>query len=304
MEGDALLLGLLHIPGVGRHLGPRAAVEDGHPLRPQPPGHHRRVHGHVPAADDDDPPAHRHLLPQIHPAQEVHPVEHSLQILAGNAQPAALVGPHGDEDGIIIAPQFLQARPAVPAHGRVESDLHPQGLDIRDLPPQHVFRQAVLGDAHGHHPPGHGQGLENGDRIALAGQEIGGGEAGRPRTDDGNARICESADRRIAPRPSPLTMIRHEPLEVPDGDGLVVLAAPALALAGMVADAAADAGEGDGLADEGQGLLKFALGDKGHVTLDVDASGAGDFAGGRPALFDGENAGHGAAGLVDGLRSV
>ena len=192
MESDALLLGFLHIPGVGRHLGPRAAVEDGHLLRPQPPGHHRRVHSHVSAADDDDPPAHRHLLPQIHPAQEVHPVEHPLQFLAGNAQAAALVSSYGDEDSIVIAPQLLQARPAVPAHGRVEPDLHPQGLDVGDLTPQDVLGQAILGDAHGHHPSGHGQGLEDGYGVALAGQKMGGGQTGWTRTNYGNAGIVKS----------------------------------------------------------------------------------------------------------------
>ena len=82
-----------------------------------------------------------------------------------------------------------------------------------------------------------------------------------------------------------------------------MLASSAGRLAGVVTDAATDAGERNGFADEGQGFGEFALGDEGHVALDVDAGWAGGFAGCRSALLDGENARRSVVGFVNGCLS-
>ena len=64
-------------------------------------------------------------------------------------------------------------------------------------------------------------------------------------------------------------------------------------LAGMVADPAADAGEGNGTGDQVVGLLKTALGDEGDIALDRDAPGTGRRAGRSAAFGDDKDVGNG-----------
>ena len=49
------------------------------------------------------------------------------------------------------------------AERRVQANFHSQGLDGGDLPAQHLPRQPVGRDAHGHHPAGHRKRLEDSD---------------------------------------------------------------------------------------------------------------------------------------------
>ena len=68
--------GLFDFMGKGRHFFPGAAVDDGH-LGAQAPGGAGHVDGHVAAADDRQPFAHRQGLAQIVAAQELHPLDHA-----------------------------------------------------------------------------------------------------------------------------------------------------------------------------------------------------------------------------------
>ena len=60
-------------------------------------------------------------------------------------------------------------------------------------------------------------------------------------------------------------MLGREALELPDGYGLVDLAAPTLALAGMVADVAQDPGEGDLLSHHRDGGRVVAFPDEADI---------------------------------------
>ena len=83
-------------------------------------------------------------------------------------------------------------------------------------------------------------------------------------------------------------VVGDEALDAGDGDGLLHVAARALALADVCADAPADAGERVRVAGDAVGLLEAALGDERHVAVSGGVHGAGRLAG-RPALpVDGE----------------
>ena len=60
----------------------------------------------------------------------------------------------------------------------------PESEDPLDLLLEDLARQAVLRDADGHHAAGHGHRLEDGDRVAEAGEVLGGRHAGGAAADD------------------------------------------------------------------------------------------------------------------------
>jgi len=102
----------------------------------------------------------------------------------------------------------------------------------------------------------------------------------------------------------PTRIIRHEALEVLDGNGGIVFATAAGFLAGVMADTTAHAGEGEPLPDEVEGFFKTALSDEGHVALHVDSGGASGFTGGRGSLLDGEDRWGTSGDGIDGLLFV
>ena len=80
-------------------------------------------------------------------------------------------------------------------------------------------------------------------------------------------------------------------MQFPDGQLLVNVFAGTLTLAGMMADAAADTGEGVFLFEEFEGLVIPAILDQGDITLDADMGRTGGLAGRGSALADTETAG-------------
>ena len=74
-------------------------------------------------------------------------------------------------------------------------------------------------------------------------------------------------------------VVADEALEAGDGDRLLDLAARAVGLALVRADAAADGGEGVGLARDAVGLGEALVGDQGDVALRAGVHGAGALAG-------------------------
>ena len=79
-------------------------------------------------------------------------------------------------------------------------------------------------------------------------------------------------------------VVADEALEARDGDRRLDVAARAVGLALVRADAAADGGEGVGFAGDGVRLGEAAVGDERHVALSAGVDGAGTLAG-RVALL-------------------
>jgi len=168
-----------------------------------------------------------------------------------------------------------------------------------------IAGQAVLGDAEGHPAAGDGGLFVDRDVIPLDGQVIGAGQARGAGADDGHLLALFLLDRGDVFRRVVEVQVGHEALEVHDVDGLLDPAAHAGLLAGVVADAPADGGEGVFLLDELEGFLVLAGGDQGHVALHADVGGAGRLAGRRAELVDGVAAGNGLGEVpVDGLSVV
>ena len=110
LDVDALLEGLLDLALDGRHLGPGAAVENGH-VGAHPPRDRRRVEGHpfgdagrvdggVATADHHHVAADLDLLARVGVVEELGAGPDARPVLAGDAELLALVGADGDVDGV------------------------------------------------------------------------------------------------------------------------------------------------------------------------------------------------------------
>ena len=305
MNGNALFLRLLDLARDSWHLYARAAVDNGH-IASQSQGATCRINGGIATTNDRYPFSHfrggigHPHVEQVQLPQEIGGVNDTLQILARDAQLPTLVSPHGQEDSIIALAQVFQAGTAVPTNGRVQLNLHTQGFDALNLVLKDLFGETIDRDAHSQHATSHGQGLEDGDAIAFSDQVIGSGKTSRACPYDGHLfffrpfRGLWFGSRRNSG-------VVGEALQAANRQGLIHILALALRLAGVVADPPQNAGEGDGVADQSQGLIVLALGDEGEVALHPDVGWAGDFARGR-LLVNHEDIGHRLGeGTVNGL---
>ncbi len=150
-------------------------------------------------------------------------------------------------------------------------------------------------------PPGSGLLSKTADLVAQQGQVAGGGEAARPAADDRDL-LVEGDGSGLGQRHVLNGPVGDEALEAGDGDGLVDLAAGAVRLALVCADAAADGGEGVRLAGHAIGLREAAVADERYVALRAGVHGAGALAGRVALLGDRVGVGDGLRiELVDGL---
>ena len=170
-------------------------------------------------------------------------------------------------------------------------ELDAEGGDAVDLALQRGARQAVLGDADAQHAAGDRQSLEHGRLVAELRELAGGGEACGAAADDGDGLVVEHRQRRGQLRRR--AVVGHEALDAGDGDGVLDVAARALRLADVRADAAADAREGVRLAGDPVGLLVAALGDQRHVAVRGRVDRAGRLARAPALAVDGERRRHG-----------
>jgi hypothetical protein len=282
VETDALLLGVLHFPGAGRHLGPGTTVDNGHRFGTQAQRRAGSVDGHVSSADNRDVVAHGYRLPQIQIPQKDCTRCHAFQILSGDAELAFRMRPHAGEHGVIVAAQVIQRRAVLAADGCIQFDLDAERLDAGDLAVQYVAGQAIIGDAHSEHATGDWQCLENSHAIALECQIVSRRQSCRPGANDRHRLVSVYLNSRQWSRLA--FQVGDKALQGADGNGLVVLSPVAGILAGVVTHASNNARERYGPPDEGQGLSELALANESHIALDVDMGRAGIFAG-RPATF-------------------
>ena len=133
-----------------------------------------RVDGHIATTDDADPLATEiRGLVQSDVLQELGSRIDAREVFALDAQPPALVGANGQHDGLVALPIQQTVSGEVAPQSHVGLDLHISPADIINLDVQHISRQAVVWDSHGHHAAGDRQFLEHGHGIALLGQPKG-----------------------------------------------------------------------------------------------------------------------------------
>ena len=129
-------------------------------------------------------------------------------------------------------------------HAGVQPQFHPQIHDVLHLPIHDPGREAVLGHPHAQHTAGHGQRLEDGDPVPEFTQVLGGGKSAGAPADDRHALLVPALGRLRRHPGLGVDLIGDETLQGPDVDRLVQFAPVAGILAAVIADTAADAGEG------------------------------------------------------------
>ena len=206
-----------------------AVGHDGLPGAHAPRGAHR-VHGHVAAAHHDDALSlqHRRVRVGTEGPHEVDAGEvlvgrvDALEVLAGDAHEDRQPGSHGDEHGIEVLAQLAQ-RPGLADDG-VDLDGDAQTAQPIDLLLHDVLGQPEFRDAVDEHPARGVEGLEDGHLVAGLGELSGGGQAGRPGADDGDAAAGIGVLAHVQLIEVLHGPVSHEPLQGTDRDGLALLA--------------------------------------------------------------------------------
>ena len=240
------------------------------------------VHGDVAAADDEDFFADGEAEAEVDVEEEVDAFVDAIEVYAGDGEVAAAVGSDGDKGGVEVAAEVGDGE--VTSCGLIEFEVDVSGgEDLADLGFDDVAGESVLGQAEIEHATGDLGGFEEGDGVAHEGEVVCGGEADGAGADDGDAigelglaAACVDVDG-VAGLGA--VAFGEEALECADGDGFVDFTTAAGGLAGMGADAAADAGHGIGLAGVAVGLFEVAFGDEFDVATCVGMGGAGHHAG-------------------------
>ena len=283
-EGERLVETLFDLVGRGRHGLVVFDADQRDLFGAQTHGRAAGVEGHVAAADDDHVLAHVDGRAEGGVAQQIDRREDALGVVAGDRQRAAALQADAQVDGLVAVAQQRVDR-EVGAGGLAALQLDAERQNAVDVLLQHVgLGQAVLGDAEAQHAARFGLGLEDGGLVAEQRQVAGAGETARAGADDGYL----LGEGRLGSGSGSGTLsngeVADEALEAGDGDGLLDLAARAVGLALVGADAAADGGEGVGLAGHAVGVGEAPLGDQRHVALGRGVHGAGALAG-RVALL-------------------
>ena len=155
-------------------------------------------------------------------------------------------------------------------------------LEYLEFALQHAGRQPVLGDGPAQHAADFGQRLKDFDSVAQAGQLVGGAQAGRAASDHCHCLAeCLTARGKAGGR---ATAVTGHALDGVDGQGAVMAAAVAVALARMRTDAPQRGRKRMLLVEHVGGGLPLALRRQRHQTLDVVAGRAG-FRAGRQAVL-------------------
>ena len=274
VDADALALGVLGLLGVRRHLLARPPVDDHRLLGAEPLRHAGRVHGRVASTVDGHPAADARPLALGDAAQEGHGVDDRPGVLRRDVDALGEMGADGGEDRVEL-PRLLLGDQVLDAV--VEDDRYAERLDPPHLGGQHLGREPVGGDAEAQHPAGLGAQVADLDRVAAAGEVVGGAKPARARADDQHP-LAGRRRRRIEHPPVLDRHVAEEPLDRVDRDGAVEQRPVAGVLARVVADAPVDGGErvvGD---DRAPRVLEPPRLDVSQPGLDVLARRAGDVA--------------------------
>ena len=278
---DPGLLGLADFEAAGGHGLPVLQTEHPDGAGAQPMGVSGAVDGHVAAADHDHVAGEG--LPFLEGAAQIADGDvRSHGVVAGHPGPPAALAADGDVERLVAL--LLQL-----GDGHILADLH-AAPDLRAELPDHVdlsvddvLFQLVAGDAVGHHAAGAGILFKHSGTVAHNGQVVGRAEAGGACADDGDFLVKAAVDRGddflgdIAAALLPL-QIRHEFFDGVDRDRLVDGASGAGVLAALVADPAADGGEGVLGLNHGQGFPVLAVSGQLQVGLNRHMGGTGRLA--------------------------
>ena len=267
---DAFLERLVGLELVRRHLRAGAPIDD-HRLVAEAHGDAGGVHRGVAAAVDGDLAAELGRIAHRDVLEEADRVEDLAGVAGGDVGLLREVRADGDEHRVEFALLLLgdEVLDLV-----IEDDLHAHPLDAGDLAVEHVARQPVGGDAEVHHAAGDRAGLVDLHGVAHQRQMMRARQAARAGADDQDALAAGCRGDRRRP-PLGERHVAEKALDRVDGDRRVELAAVAVRLARVIADAAVHRRHRVVLDDRLPGLAEPPGGGVGEPGLDVLAGGAG-----------------------------
>ena len=176
-EFDLLAQRLFDILGESGHLVAPLQASDRHFRRPEAQARDGHVQGHVAPADHQHPAANPGDRPLAYVPQEVQP--RGQEPLVGQAQGLLHPGSRGQEHPVVAAPQGGQ-RQAPPPDPGAQAEGNAHAFEGGHLATHDRGRQPVGRNPVDEHPPGLGHGVEHGDVVAQAAEEVGGREPRRP----------------------------------------------------------------------------------------------------------------------------
>ena len=236
------------------------------------------VHGDVAAAHHDHLFRQRRALAGIDAAQEAHAVDDILVGLAGNAHGLAPPRADGEQHGGMALLQLVQRHVLAQRHAAMQVNVRAMLEQALHVLGDDAGRQAEAGNAPHHHAAGLVHHFVDVDFEARFGEVLRRGEAGGACTNDADRLLAGDLYRGQVMVVAQL--VHHVALQVADGDRAIRVGAAAGGLAGRVADAAADRGEGVRRRDGLEGLGVFLFPDEADVGRRVGAYGARHLAGG------------------------
>src|SRR5512132_584271 len=281
VDHDAFLQRLVRFELVRRHLRPGAPIDD-HRLVAEAHGDAGGVHCRIAAAVDGDLAAELGRIAHLDVLEEADRVEDLAGVAGGDVGLLREVCAHGDEHRVELASLFF-ADDVLDLV--IEHDLHARSLDALNLAVEDVARQPVGGDAEVHHAACDRAGLVDLHGMAHQRQMMRARQTAGAGADDQDA----FAGGRRGDRRRPLLgerLVSEKPLDRVDGDRRVELAAVAVRLARVIADAAVHRRQRIVLED---GLPRFAETAGGGMRepgLDVFAGGTGVVAGWEEVEID------------------
>ena len=125
---------------------------------------------------------------QVAEGQVLHGQVDAPELPARRRQVTAQGRPTRQDDGVVLAAQLLDGEVAVPAAADLDAGDEPGALGphLVQPPVEHGLLHLELGDAVAQQPADPVGPLEHGDVVPGAGELLGGGQPGRPGTDDGD----------------------------------------------------------------------------------------------------------------------
>ena len=246
-EFNALFLCLFDLVTVGGHFFFAAPIDDIGLFGAETDGRAADVHGDIAAADDSAALADLDLVAEIDFTQKVNTAENTLELFAGDLQFGALLRADGKVEALVaLFAQLLDCNILADFDAALELNAHlAQNVDFGV---ENVLFKAEVRNTERQHTAGDGVAVKDRDGISLVGEIIGAAHTGGAGADDrdffgkGFAGLVEHLGNKTGGLIK--IMVCDKALDFVDGDSLVHIAAGAFLLAALVADTAADSGEG------------------------------------------------------------
>ena len=273
----ALALRLFDLLRERSHVIDAAAVDAGHRLCAKADGGAGRIHRHIAAADDTDALALKVRDPSLADvAQKLHSRVNALTVLAFDAELFVVVRADRDIDCVVLVFDF--GKRDVLADCCVCMYLNAGRQDKLDVRIQLFRGQAVIRDAVAQHTAKLRALVVHNNLMPHQRQEIGGRQPAGAAADNADPLAGGFG----AGRGGPVgRVVACKPLDAADVDRIVHHAAAAARLAGMLADIAADGGEGVVLADQAHGVVVPPGAHQRDIPGDIDPGRAERHAGYR-----------------------